>query len=49
MKSLLSKIVKKLLVKLQGIDYGVVTVNITIHQGSVSKVEYITNEREVEK
>lgn len=39
MKDLLSKIASKILLRLQGIKYGVITVNITVHQGSVSKVE----------
>lgn len=47
MKDLLSEIASKILLRLQGIKYGVITVNITVHQGSVSKVEYITSEKEV--
>lgn len=47
MKDLLSDIASKILLRLQGIKYGVITVNITVHQGSVSKVEYITSEKEV--
>lgn len=39
MKDLLSEIASKILLRLQGIKYGVITVNITVHQGSVLKVE----------
>jgi hypothetical protein len=47
MKDLLSDILGKILLRLQGIKYGVITVNITVHQGVVSKVEYITSEKEI--
>lgn len=47
MKDQLTNILEKLLLKLKGIQYGSVTLTLTIHQGNIAKVEYVTSEKEV--
>lgn len=47
MKNQLTNIFEKLLLKLKGIQYGSVTLTLTIHQGNIAKVEYVTSEKEV--
>lgn len=47
MKNQLTNILEKLFLKLKGIKYGSVTLTLTIHQGNIAKVEYVTSEKEV--
>lgn len=47
MKNQLTNILEKLFLKLKGIEYGSVTLTLTIHQGNIAKVEYVTSEKEV--
>lgn len=47
MKNQLTNIFEKLLLKLKGIQYGSVTLTLTVHQGNIAKVEYVTSEKEV--